>query len=509
MSEIGLRKPGNGGHDPGPVGAIQPVRLALVERQADPASADGQLGADGQNRLLECQAAVTHSIREPEPERHPATSRAEALFARLGVLVASLATVLLLDAGASFLLDRVRDADLAQLRTRTSTVRSAIGSPRGSPADFPANSWVDLMSASPAYERYDWAESFWREVREQKLTGEPFRYVPFRLWAESGPYAGPTITLDSQGFRISPDPLTHLRSGSLTVYLFGGSTAFGTGSPDWETISAHLSTRLRQAIPDTRVVNLGVSGYTSNQEVILLAELLKAGHRPDLVIFYDGGNDTYVGSLSPGLPSAHDQYAFIKTSLEGAAQQHGAGTAIDWRGLVQRSATYRVVQGAVGRLRGASTPPILTYTPEGGAIAVELTDELLEQRSGATLDNWEANQALVRALGQSYGFSSLFAWQPVLLYGSKPHGSAEQVLIDHSELLDFQGFDPRVGRLLARAVHATYTEAERRAANGHFVFLARAFDHEAAPLFVDWIHAAPEANRIIATRLASEILTPP
>ncbi len=80
----------------------------------------------------------------------------------------------------------------------------------------------------------------------------------------------------------------------LTVWLFGGSTAYGLGQRDEHTIASNL---VREAEADghrIEVVNFGVSGYANVQEAQVFEDRLAAGERPDVAVFLDGVNDLAV-----------------------------------------------------------------------------------------------------------------------------------------------------------------------------------------------------------------------
>ncbi len=79
-------------------------------------------------------------------------------------------------------------------------------------------------------------------------------------------------------------------SGDLTlnnkIWMLGGSTTFGYGVSDSETIPAYL-----QKIGKIDTVNFGRGYYYSKQENLLLQKLLSSGYRPKVVIFLDGINE--------------------------------------------------------------------------------------------------------------------------------------------------------------------------------------------------------------------------
>jgi len=71
------------------------------------------------------------------------------------------------------------------------------------------------------------------------------------------------------------------------IWVFGGSTTFGHGISDNETIPYYLN-----KIDSSSVyINFGVQAYHQNLEIEKLLLLLKKGYRPKSVIFIDGLND--------------------------------------------------------------------------------------------------------------------------------------------------------------------------------------------------------------------------
>ena len=74
--------------------------------------------------------------------------------------------------------------------------------------------------------------------------------------------------------------------------MFGGSTTFGDGARDDYTVSSWLQKILDDTPYCTEVTNFGQEGYVSSQELLLLLEQLRIKNTPDLVVFYDGINDS-------------------------------------------------------------------------------------------------------------------------------------------------------------------------------------------------------------------------
>ena len=116
-----------------------------------------------------------------------------------------------------------------------------------------------------------------------------------------------------------------------TVWLFGGSTAFGLGQRDAHTIASNI---VRQADEDGRrieVVNFGVSGYANVQEALVFEDRLRAGERPDVAVFLDGVNDLAVAfereryglfDTSEPLTLAYSEELQVEREEDAAARGH-------------------------------------------------------------------------------------------------------------------------------------------------------------------------------------------
>jgi hypothetical protein len=204
----------------------------------------------------------------------------------------------------------------------------------------------------------------------------------------------------------------------------------------------------------------------TNQEILLLMEKLKGGRTPDLVVFYDGFNDSDIGTSLQG-PSAHGGYQTTRARLEGSP----AGR-LDF---LERTALWQLaleLSKPLGR-KGPAKVPV----------------DRLSSSSVDTLNNYEANLRIARALGEVFGFKVCAFWQPAVIYGHKPLAPYEQLLLKLSS----------GQRYPFLALVPVYKEAENRAAEkGDFVFLADAFDSVREPVYLDWVHLNPVGNEIVA-----------
>lgn len=119
-------------------------------------------------------------------------------------------------------------------------------------------------------------------ARVRALEFEP--YTLFRVRT----MAGPNVNVSEYGCRAGkrenawPPDATH-----TNVFVFGGSTAFGYGIADGETIPAQLGEILTDLMPTKRVsvYNFATPNFICVQERIQLEQLLIAGYLPRIVVF--------------------------------------------------------------------------------------------------------------------------------------------------------------------------------------------------------------------------------
>ena len=103
----------------------------------------------------------------------------------------------------------------------------------------PAQVVADPRASSPFYRSEPWAAQYWREFPLSRQT----RYRSFVLYRRA-PFKGETINIDQEGIRLTPG--ADCGPNAFKVFAFGGSTMWGTGSPDWGTIPSYLQTGIKK-----------------------------------------------------------------------------------------------------------------------------------------------------------------------------------------------------------------------------------------------------------------------
>lgn len=327
------------------------------------------------------------------------------------------------------------------------------------------------------YHDKEWGNAYWDE---DNISRE-FVYDPFVGW-KSPMMQGSQITVNEARHRVTPG--ADCRADSYTVFVFGGSTIFGTGSPDWGTIPAYLQERLSTRTDrPVCVVNFGQLGHVAAQEEIELMRQLQVGNIPDVVIFYNGVNDVYSAYL---YGTTYSVYGLedIAAKFNGTIPEESL-----WDKLVDElqdnSYTYKVIKSFSDNTEEPSArseeETRNTYTKRGLTADV-LADEIVENVS-------DIHNHVLR-LSEIYGFDFIHIWQPLLLLGEKPLAEEERIHIETAE------------PTMLALYHAVYQRMETASLENFYV-VTDVFDGIEAFIYIDRFHLVPEGNELVAARILS------
>jgi len=208
------------------------------------------------------------------------------------------------------------------------------------------------------------------------------------------------LTINSLGFRgrevVTPKPAGHFR-----VAVIGDSVTLGWGVGDTETFSAQLEQLLHSRFPDRAldVVNLGVGGYDTRQEVVLLQRYL-ARLEPDMVLVGFYSNDV-PDSLDDGETGAPSGTRIAASHPQPGQLLHmNPAPPSDWTSVARRSRIVYMLGRLYNRLAGKG---------EWGMSRFAMELDLLEGRDSPELDRaWgKVEQQLrnLQALAAAHSFS--------------------------------------------------------------------------------------------------------
>lgn len=329
------------------------------------------------------------------------------------------------------------------------------------------------------YHGKDWALDYFIELSEL-----PSDYEQFLGW-DRREYYGKYININSLGIRRTWNPplKSDKNNNRRTIYMFGGSTMWGTGARDYYTIPSHLSKILHENNYKFEVTNYGESSYMFLQEIIHLALLLREGHRPDFVFFYDGINDVY-----------------------GAYQNGIAGQSVDierTRKKLQTSnpSNMRQIKNVIDHIASLSWTNIYSSTlkvynyvfateykfPE---MASNYSKFELEELGKNIVDHYKKSLNLLDNLSQVYRFKYLTLWQPVIYN--------EKNITDEERTVDIRLNDKSLEILHQHVDHIQQSENIN-----YFYNISDVLKDRNETFYIDHGHLSEEGNRIVAYKIYS------
>ncbi len=311
------------------------------------------------------------------------------------------------------------------------------------------------------------SEVWWREWTAGAGLWET-RFDPYRgLWSE--PQDGRYLSIDSAGRRVTVQP-TPVGEDRYLVFLFGGSTMFGYTARDAHTIPSELAALAADAGYDrVELVNLAQSTFNVTQGLNTLTLELRDGRRPDLVVFLDGNNEVapaFQSGAAGGILNQELRSERLRRSDPGLAD-----VIVDASKLIER------IQRAV------RPPPPARVRPNSAVVCPSVAATYV----GAL--------AVIEALGATFGFQTLFLWQPQLATTGKELTPFEQSLRTNPEWSDW-----------IRLCTATVDQEVVRHGVDTYVPLHDLFDDWSSTVFLDdYAHVTEAGNRRIADAIWARI----
>jgi lysophospholipase L1-like esterase len=327
-----------------------------------------------------------------------------------------------------------------------------------------------MLLAYPAWERQNLVQ-----LLKEREDLERFEYAPLtevRVAARQGRF----VNVSSIGYRYGkdqgpwpPDP------AALTVFVFGGSTAFGDGLADGDALPSQLQEMLLDENPSRRVriYNFACPGYMSTQERIVFEQLLLIGMIPDVAIFFDGLNDVVEGDRAvPPYLCGGNMTRILRSLVE---QYHQ---------------------------RDDLLPQLLTTARDLPAVQMfsELAQRVWPSKSTSEdsspvriVQHWQANRSMIEATAREFGVQTLFVWQPVPFYryDLRYHLFPEDV--------------PHHGESFPNTYELMRREFETGRAGDRFLWLADMQADKRENLYVDSCHYTAAFTRQIAREIQNAL----
>ena len=192
------------------------------------------------------------------------------------------------------------------------------------------------------------------------------------------------------------------RADAIHILCFGGSTMMGMGARDGHTIPAVLARQLGELGYKAAVTNYGQLGHNSTQETITLQQLVKAGERIDIVVFYDGINEMACAEQTgraDGLFNEARRRAEFNLLLPDRRRDLIVAGLMAWAPRTLRRLRQLTGLALHGPL---PAPPADLSRLDMAGLAQDVVALYVQ------------NLRLIRTLAREYGFRPVFFWQPVI-----------------------------------------------------------------------------------------------
>jgi uncharacterized protein YndB with AHSA1/START domain len=327
------------------------------------------------------------------------------------------------------------------------------------------------------YERiYQLPISVVREIIAEGYMENAWIFEPYVQFRER-PREGRFVNISSDGFRLnsSNDRKSWDPTRSASVFTFGGSTMFGYGVRDEDTIAAHLEALLRRDLPGdapVRVYNFGRAYYGSSQEFLLLKSLVQRGMVPKVAVFMDGVNEHL--SFCP-VYSANMAEVFKIIQQDPAAKLREVIASLPIMRLATSPYRSELVANAMYVNRALTGYPFECRCSEEATCHTQL------------LRTYRLNKHLIQTMAKDFDFEVHFVLQPVGGYRNRfttsPEGTKRP---DFSALVRY------------------YERETMNGTNDHSLSgILEAYQGEA---FVDIVHYTTGVNRLIAERIHPSVV---
>jgi len=270
-----------------------------------------------------------------------------------------------------------------------------------------------------------------------------------------------TININNDGFRGS-EIQKEKPDDTYRIIMVGGSTIFGLKVLSDQTVPAHLQEKFDQLNLKKRVevINAGISGYNSNDELNLIKKKI-VEYEPDLVIIYDGSNDIFFpyDSKSIAYDIGDSRYLYRK--------------------YFQFYKTLDVINNII-----SENPPMHVHVYQKN-VKLELGDRA---------KSWKSNISTICEIGNQNGFKTLIFLQPFLGTGDKSLTKRE------TNLFNTQVLKPFPNALLEYSYFADTLDDLNNSCTGAFD-LRNIFDNVKKLVYFDKWHNSYQYNGVVADEI--------
>lgn len=340
---------------------------------------------------------------------------------------------------------------------------------------FYFNSEDDPRIQADCYQNAEWVNDYYSEFYKCNVE----EWESYVYWRRK-PFEGKYINVDVNQYRktIFENNNPIKANPDYRIFMFGGSTMWGSGVRDNYTIPSLLGAYLSKEGYYVEVINFGESGYVNSQEVLSLMKQLRLNNIPNLVIFYDGVNDVF-SAFQQGIAGI-PQNEFNRDKEFNTLNSKKRSLLVFFESL-KSLATIRF---------------ITDLTNPEKKLNISYTDQELDILAQKTIDLYQENMRLVYSLGEQRDFKSIFYWQPTVF--------------DKRNLSDYENKreqDVDFLRDFLKSVNKHVVTEKISHESMYYYNISDLFEDEIEPVYIDYCHVSEYGNAVIANRMTKDIIS--
>ena len=270
-----------------------------------------------------------------------------------------------------------------------------------------------------------------------------------------------TININDDGFRGSEIDM----NSNYRIFVVGGSTTFGAGSPGDEfTIPSELEKLLKEKYDGIEVINAGISSITSFEELYHIKHNI-VNYHPDMVIIYDGVNDIFYKKITePEILEEEDEIKDYQRYLRSPV-------------VLYRYFLLPIINSEI-----INSPGQISFSEKNDVLMSEKISTLWVQRMTEFCD-----------ISIKNNFESIVIIQPALYNEKKPLSTFEKSIFKKNEF--------------GSTTFNTLIEKSENLDNCSLVLdFTDVFENTTDSVYFDQVHTNNLGNKVIAERIYHEII---
>jgi len=247
----------------------------------------------------------------------------------------------------------------------------------------------------------------------------------------------------------------------IDIYFFGGSTMFGHGVSDFETIPSYVSKILYDKYNiNANMSNFGRIGYVSTEEFLLFSYLApqKGNRKKTIAVFLSGLNDivsvNFFASDNPDKRMGNSIIARIKKKNSSLTQHSN---------LIKALSSFFTNK---------------LFNNSFSKISISDQDEIEVE------SNYKRNVSNILSIAKDNNFIPIFYWQPLSAYKT------------------IKTFYEQNPQYVPKVEYRKNVNIDYK----YYYNISHFFENTEEPIFLDFCHYSERGNELIAERIVSDIL---